>query len=81
MGAAGTVLRPQLRLREFFGGVFDDRKRIPDRDVAIDQGRHLAGRRKTQNPVLVGLVRIERDEHLIEGDIVGAQRQPRPHRP
>ena len=45
-------------------------------------GRHFSGAAEAQDTVLVGLVvRVERDEHLVEGDVVGAQRQPRPHRP
>ena len=55
MRAPRAVLRPQLRLREFLGEIFDDRKRIPHRDIAIDQRRHLARAGKAENPVLVRL--------------------------
>ena len=55
MRAAGAVFRPQPRFRKFLGEIFDDRQRIPDRDVAIDQRRHLAGMREAQDPLLVGL--------------------------
>jgi hypothetical protein len=37
--------------------------------------------RETQNPLLVGITGIERDENFIEGDVIVSQRQPRPHRP
>ena len=60
----GAVLRPQPRFRKPFGQIFDDGQRIPDRDVAIDQRRHLARMRETQNPLLVGIAGIERDEDL-----------------
>jgi hypothetical protein len=81
MGAAGAILRPQPRLRKPFGGIFDDGQRIPDRDVVIEQGRHLARLRETKNPLLVGVAGIKRDEDFLEGDMIGLQRQPRPHRP
>ena len=82
MGAAGGALRPQLFLREFFREVFEDRKRIPDRDIAVDQGGHLAGKRNAEDAVLVRLVvGVERDKDFVEGDVIGAQRKPWPHRP
>src|SRR5260370_567815 len=34
-----------------------------------------------QDPLLVGLAGIKRDENFVEGDVVSTQRQPRPHRP
>ena len=64
MRAAGAILGPQPLFRKSFGGVFDDGQRIPDRDVAIDQRRHLARARETQNPLLVGVAGIERNEDL-----------------
>src|SRR5216684_6790465 len=81
MGAASAVLGPQLRFRKPFGEVFDNGQRIPDRDVAVDQRGNLARMCETQDPLLVGITGIERDKNFIEGDIVGSQRQPRPHRP
>src|SRR5882757_9627490 len=77
VGAARGILRPQFLFGKFFREVFEDRKRIPDRDIAVDQRRNLAGERKAEDAVLVRLVvGIERDEHLVEGDGIGAQRQP-----
>ena len=82
MRAARPIFRPQPCLRKPFGQIFDDGQRIRDRDVAIDQRRHLARTRKAQDAVLVRLaIGVERDEHFLEGDVVGAQRQPWPHRP
>src|SRR3954454_2180714 len=81
MGSPGSVLRPQPGLRNSFGDIFDDRKRIPDRDVAIDKGGDPAGRGESKNALFVLLPRVERDEDLIEINVVRAQRQPRPHRP
>src|SRR4030088_1525690 len=70
---------PQFLFGKFFREVFEDRKRIPDRDIAVDQRRHLAGERKAEDAVLVRLVvGIERDEPLVEGDGIGAQPQPWP---
>jgi hypothetical protein len=79
MGAAGTILRPQPRLRKPLGGIFDNGQRIPDGDAVIEQGRHLARLREIQNPLLVGVAGIKRDEDFLESDLIGPQRQPRPH--
>src|SRR5713101_3266769 len=37
--------------------------------------------RETQNPFFVGFPGVERNEDFVEGNVVGPQRQPRPHRP
>ncbi|MBA7619265.1 hypothetical protein ES703_26603 [subsurface metagenome] len=76
-----ALVGPELLLGKFLGEIFDDGERIPHRDVAIDQDRHLAGGRDIENALLVGSPGIERDERLLERDVAGAQRQPWPHRP
>ena len=45
---------------------------IPDRDIAIDKRRHLPEGVKAENPLLVVLTRIERDEDFLEIDVVRA---------
>src|SRR5665213_1659809 len=79
--ATGAILGPQPRLRKPLRGIFDNGERIPDRDVAIDQRWDLARTGETQDLSLVGLAGIERDEDFLEGNMIGAQRQPGPHRP
>jgi hypothetical protein len=37
--------------------------------------------RETQNPFFVGFPGVERNEDFVEGNVVGPQRQPWPHRP
>src|SRR3954469_13303086 len=76
-----TVLGPQPGLWNTLGKVLDDSQRIPDRDIAIDQRRHLAGLRNAQYALLVLVTGIKRDEDFLEREFVGAQSQPRPHRP
>src|SRR3974390_1471510 len=73
--------RPQSLFRKFFGNVFDDRQRIPDRDVAVDQHRHLTGARDVKDPLFTGSAGIKRNEYFLEFYVVGAKRQPWPHRP
>src|SRR5579863_2029877 len=75
------ILRPQPLFRKPLDEVFDDSKRIPDRDVVIDQHRHFAGTREIEDPLLVGFTGVERNEDLLERDVVGAKREPWPHRP
>ena len=42
--AGSAAIAPGQRpcIRETLGKIFDDGERIPDRDVAVNQGRHLA---------------------------------------
>jgi len=75
------VFGPQLGFRETLGGVFDDRKGIPDRDVAIDQRRHFPGRRDIEKSLLVSRAGIERDQHFLERDAGALESNPWAHRP
>ena len=57
--ACARASRPPARgplVGKFLGEIFDDRERLPDVHVAVDQHRHLAGRRVLRQPRLeVGL--------------------------
>ena len=81
MRAVSRMFGPKPLFRETLSDIFDDRKRIPDGDVTIDQYRHFARTRDVENALLVGRARVERNENLLERNVAGTQRKPRPHRP
>jgi hypothetical protein len=68
----GAILRPQPSLGKSFGHILDDGERIPDRNVAVDERRHLARRREIKNSLLVLRAGIERNEYFLKLDVVGA---------
>ena len=77
-GALGRIRRPELAvaLRQ----VLEDGQRIPYRGLAVDQDRHLAGRRMPEDRVL-GALLVQRDLLLVEVEAEHLHRDPWPQRP
>src|SRR3954447_19111531 len=79
-GPRVRVTWPHLGVLIGLADVVHDGDGLPDRDIALDQDRYLAGRRILRNRSL-GVRLIERDQHLVENDAELLQQQPWPQRP
>ena len=83
MRAARAILRPQLLLPEIVSARYSmmaSESQIVT-SPSIRAGTLPAREKLRMRCLSAGSSGIERNEDLIEGDVVGAQRQPRPHRP
>ena len=74
-GAGAPVVGPQPRLGIGFRQIFQDRQRVIDGQVAVDQHRDLAGRRIPQDLGL-GFRLAQGNGDLVEGHADLLQRQP-----
>jgi len=71
---------PEAGWREGLGEIVEDRKRLPDADVAVNQHRHLAAAGQLADARLE-VLGIERDHLLRKGDAGDLHREPRTERP
>ena len=51
VAAGGGIARPETGGRKFFGEIFEDRERLPNAYIAVEEYRHLASAGHFHNPL------------------------------
>jgi hypothetical protein len=74
------IARPDFGVLIGLADMVHDGERLPHRDVALDQHRHLSAGRMLGDLGLE-LRRVERNDDLLERDAELLQQDPRPQRP
>ena len=80
VGASGFAFRPDRLFGMGLGNIFDDRERLPDRDLAVLQRRALSRRRVLEH-ARARFRLIHRDDHFLERDLQLREQDPGPQRP
>ena len=83
-GASGTVLRPQVLVGKLLRQVFPNRQGVPDRELVIQQHRHLAGGCQLADRLLEGrrgIERVKAQHHFFKRNLRLLEQHPGAHRP